>query len=42
MRILRGGPGDHKSPTLPSNSPPNPLLGTGEGGAGGPDFPGCN
>jgi O-6-methylguanine DNA methyltransferase len=22
---LRGGPGDHRSPALPSNSPPHPL-----------------
>ena len=25
LKSLRGGPGDHRSPALPSNSPPNPL-----------------
>jgi len=28
---LKGGPGDGKSPALPSSTPPNPLYGVGEG-----------
>ncbi len=31
---LRGGPGERNSPALPSNSPPNPQYGVGEGGLG--------
>ena len=39
-QVLRGGPGERSSPSLPSNSPPSPLYGlVGEGGAKGPLFP---
>ncbi len=30
MKELRGGPGDRRSPALPSNSPPNPHKRMGD------------